>query len=1056
MRKYICIWVFLGCWVGVWGSDGLASWEGYAQARKLVWEGKRDSAIVAYEQLSRRALSLDCGDDYLGFLLEIFALQTAIKHAELRSTFGRISDYVRGVSPPFNYHVQQGYCKLAEYYLLTNVLDSARVMAGWAERLSYERGLEGGRDDALSLRAKIYMKQEQYADALRLFKQSLALNIANNAPATDVSISYNNVGVVFDYQDMLDSALMYYEKGMCVLWDASGMYQEGIARGLFNIAGILITQGDLQTAMDYLELSEQIHVRLFGNKARNLADVYTSLSSIYLADAAYENALQYANKGIAIKKYLYETDESPHILFDYIKLAQLYFKMGKPVEAKHVAFLAQRIAQKYKFHQNEAMLNMVLFDLFFENGQTDSAAICINKALPLTDGYDYLKLDTYMRMAALQLSLHNIPQAQTYATYAEALIRRIGIDNSPSMTNCQLLYAQIRLKAHDYTAATQYAQNVLDNTKNLDKISHLKAITLLLKAADAMGNYPTAIQAIREGMQYIHDTKSLYILEADKIQWAQQSSDFHHAAVPIAYQHARRYANQTDSLALLFSIMEADKANILLSAVNARHSQQLLGLPDSVTNRTNQLTQNIAYLQKEYDNAAAELSLDPAEGASAQQYLFQIQNDIIQQTQTLEQHHQHIRQAYPQYFSLVHNYQNIAIPDAQKRLQPDQSIIEYTITDSTLYALVISKQQVAVQSIPITRNALRQLVYQARDSIQIRSKNYTPYTAQLYQILIAPVQSYLRQSLLIVPDDFLSLLPFEVLHPPVANNTSPQFILYQHPICYNYSATLWAKDSPPPIHTTQQTVLGIAPIHFNVPPPPDSLSIQPTTYSPLPATATELQNIAKHTTTRNLLLQDATEAHFRQLATQATIIHFATHGEVNDQNPLYSRLLFNNDDTTSQLDNILHAYEIYNLPLHAQLVILSACNTGTGKVNTGEGVMSLARGFSYAGCPNIAMTAWRVADQSMSDLTDLLYTHLFDRNLSKERAIQQTKIDFLQSASPTKQHPFYWANLLLIGNANNLNLPSAHPSSTPIFYTLALLIATTVLFLAYRRYHQNK
>lgn len=113
--------------------------------------------------------------------------------------------------------------------------------------------------------------------------------------------------------------------------------------------------------------------------------------------------------------------------------------------------------------------------------------------------------------------------------------------------------------------------------------------------------------------------------------------------------------------------------------------------------------------------------------------------------------------------------------------------------------------------------------------------------------------------------------------------------------------------------------------------------------------------------------KNATEETFKKQAPKAGIIHLATHAIVDDENPMYSKLALA-PDTTTQEDGFLNTYELYNMQLDANMVVLSACNTGYGKLIRGEGIMSLARGFIYAGCPSIVMSLWPVDDQSTSTI----------------------------------------------------------------------------------------
>ena len=166
----------------------------------------------------------------------------------------------------------------------------------------------------------------------------------------------------------------------------------------------------------------------------------------------------------------------------------------------------------------------------------------------------------------------------------------------------------------------------------------------------------------------------------------------------------------------------------------------------------------------------------------------------------------------------------------------------------------------------------------------------------------------------------------------------------------------------------------------------------------------------------------ATEKAFKTRAPQAGILHLATHALIDDQNPMYSKFVFA-ADTDSSEDGYLHTYELYNMRLHAELAVLSACNTGVGRLSQGEGVMSLARGFTYAGVPSVVMSLWPVDDKSTAELTNHFYAGL-KAGLKKDAALRQAKLRFLEQADAVKGSPFYWAGMVSIGDPKPIRISS--------------------------------
>ena len=169
------------------------------------------------------------------------------------------------------------------------------------------------------------------------------------------------------------------------------------------------------------------------------------------------------------------------------------------------------------------------------------------------------------------------------------------------------------------------------------------------------------------------------------------------------------------------------------------------------------------------------------------------------------------------------------------------------------------------------------------------------------------------------------------------------------------------------------------------------------------------------------------------------------HAFINDDEPLFSGLLFSETipDTSSE-DNFLHAYEIYNLDLNADLVILSACNTGAGAIQKGEGVMSLARAFAYAGCPNTVMALWQADDAATKEMMQIFHQYLSE-GYGKAEALQLARGAYLEQSD--RIHPFYWGAFVLMGD----DLPVISLTNTWLWISLIVIFVSAGLFLWRRR-----
>jgi len=189
---------------------------------------------------------------------------------------------------------------------------------------------------------------------------------------------------------------------------------------------------------------------------------------------------------------------------------------------------------------------------------------------------------------------------------------------------------------------------------------------------------------------------------------------------------------------------------------------------------------------------------------------------------------------------------------------------------------------------------------------------------------------------------------------------------------------------------------------------------------PLPGTTKEVDLISRQIKTKTFKGSDATELNFRRYCKDCNILHLAMHAFINDSLPAFSRFAFTqNTGDTRENDGWLNTADIYNLDLNCNLTVLSACNTGSGNLKQGEGVMSLARGFIYAGCPAIIMTLWEVEDNAGTLIMSSFY-HNLKAGKSKDEALRLSKLEYLENANPRTAHPHYWLGYVSIGDNSPL------------------------------------
>jgi CHAT domain-containing protein len=390
-------------------------------------------------------------------------------------------------------------------------------------------------------------------------------------------------------------------------------------------------------------------------------------------------------------------------------------------------------------------------------------------------------------------------------------------------------------------------------------------------------------------------------------------------------------------------------------------------------------------------------------------------------------------------------------------LKEDQGFIEYFVGDSSLFAFKITKTEFEIFTLDAQESMMnrvgdfRKSIYgyflSSKDrSEQMKSKYATQYADQaykLYQNLIEPLGT-LPHRLIIIPAGPMCDMPFESLLTAEISNPehykSHPYLLKDHLISYCYSATLLKEMMYKKHLPTDYTYVGFAPSFGE-----SATSVirgKRFALSPLAFNKPEIESI-------NALLgggtifkdEAATENQFKEIASDYKIIHFATHGMANSNDPDYSLLAFTEIDD-DQENEFLYVSDLYNLELNAEMVVLSACETALGKNFSGEGIMSLARGFSYAGTKSIFTTLWSVNDHSTYNIIQAYYTYL-QQGLEKDEALRLSKLDYIERANNFTAHPFLWSPYILIGDTDEV--PCLQKNRTWIWVGGAIV---ALLFLA--------
>ncbi|RMG57652.1 MAG: CHAT domain-containing protein, partial [Bacteroidetes bacterium] len=366
----------------------------------------------------------------------------------------------------------------------------------------------------------------------------------------------------------------------------------------------------------------------------------------------------------------------------------------------------------------------------------------------------------------------------------------------------------------------------------------------------------------------------------------------------------------------------------------------------------------------------------------------------------------HLRQRFPAFEALYD-----PAPAREVPLASDQALVTFVATPVGWFRFVRIEDRMEMTRLSLPVAAVDSLVRQCRMQIEARQAAWQETGYALYQTLLGDVEFPASvKRLVLVPEGSLCALPWEVLPTAPSEAGDIPFLVRRFALSYRYAAQL-AGRSQAGWSFHRPALLAVQP-DFG---PGDSLP-------PLTGTRTEVAAILDIWPGQRLVGTAASEAALRAQAPGYGLIHIATHGLLADTQPWQSWLALAAGGDGAGVDGRLHLYELLDWSLRAELVTLSACHTGMGNWVEGEGMMSLARGFAYAGASSVVMSLWAVPDGPTAELMPAFYAGL-RAGLPKDEALRQARLAYLASQPSERQHPYYWGAWVLTGDTAPLSRP---------------------------------
>jgi CHAT domain-containing protein len=903
-----------------------------------------------------------------------------------------------------------------------------------------------------------------FSEALVMHQKSLQIrNTIFGETHLKTAVSYANLGNVYFYQNHFKEAILFYEKSLYIREPLLGAEHPIVAR-LYNNLGAanLYSQayltarnwlqkalksyennptiapfvtakiqnnlgkcteasGDFQKARDYYTLALHIlEENQVGNEAA-LTETYANIGNNYANIGDFGTALPYQEQVLRLQKALLG-EKHPDTATAMDETALCLRHSGRATEAFLLHQAALKIRQGVQENQSTLLIASYnnLGSCLLEQKNYKSAIVFYKKAVAIAEksqlaytatGYKNIgtcffeagdnaaALSNFQQALALlqaKKAISTLPFTELYQNIALTLVRKSDFKQA-------LYYLAVAEKTLDPSESATYF--LFLKTKAYTQLAayrHTKAVTLL---APTIADYEKLLAKLDDLRTNFHTNSSKEKLLSDNFLLFEELLEAYYAQ----YQATKA----RDILPKMLQIHERSQDAILMETLQNMGN---IAIPDSLLQNAQQLEDAIAATEKQqYEALNKQETSDTDIGIlNARLSNFRLRrNNLLQE----------IQRATPK-FLLPNALNTSALTRFLRSIcNENKAFISFFCGKSNVYALIFHKGTYEMVCVPLDF-ALEKHITQLRESIyayasasgtaaDIANNKYIESARLLYEKLIKPLEIYhLPEKLIIVPSGALSYIPFEALLTAVPSDNFSfkhfPYLLNRYQISYNYSAGLLRYTQElTRKKNIKQEVAAFAPTF--------SASSR---FGELLFNKKEAEAVIR--TMGGQLFSDtaATIAAFRRTAPLYAVLHLSTHGQANREASNFSSIAFSaNQDS---IDNVLYINDLYRLQLNADLVVLSACETGIGSYHLGEGVVSLARGFTYAGAKSTINTLWSIDDASSAQLMEAFYAHL-KAGLPKDEALYLAKKEFITDHPNASAHPFFWAAYIPIGDMQPLD-----------------------------------
>jgi CHAT domain-containing protein/Tfp pilus assembly protein PilF len=794
-----------------------------------------------------------------------------------------------------------------------------------------------------------------------------------------------------------------------------------IAESYRALARINRNIGDFHESLRNFERSLQINRKL--GRSSCMGDDLTNMSNvIYTINSSDPRADSVLVEALAIFKRIGDLAAESSVYNEMAALAT-----NRLAYRKALSYLFQSLAIKnsipgYRQAEKLTVLNNIGSSYLYL-GKIDSSTIYFTQAIEFSKATGRNPASFYVNMGVNYSIQRDLDQGLKYFQLAIASLDP-GCDGNNPYSNPHVSLASPLLadytsyKAHAFNQRFKRDGNVDDLRKGLETYMISLEMMDTLRYMYSFESKPLLGQEFK--IHYFH----ALVMALDLFETTGDRK-----YLDIAFQLSGRNKSAT--------LNEFIRLNAARQYIGGENS--LLAREDSIKRQINSLKSNLIYL-KDSGEINDSLAQD-------------LNQKISIQTDNLRAIQAKIRKSNPEIYRLL--YTNIGYPvdTIRKLLKPDEAMVDYTMVDTlNLISFTVTHDTVFYSRDTVSEQFISQIDdFKSSITPNVSSKIFSQFVRSSYYLhekLFRPakIPSSIAK-IIVLPDEEIGFIPFEAF---ISDSTLPaksdfsklKFLNHKYSISYisSHEQLFGIRKNTKPVIVSR--IDAFAPFVDK------GIKIGIEDLPALKGTAEEIRQISKEFSTKKHLTSKAGENQLIHSLNSPVIVHISTHGVLNNTNPMETRLLLG----SKKSDASLYLFEMLALSVHSPLVFLNACNTGTGYLQSGEGIMSMSRGFQFAGVPSLITTLWTVDDRASARIASLFYKNLKE-GMTRGEALQLARETYMNESPLSLSSPYYWAAQILIGDSGPITIRSNTPWGM-ISLTISTLLVILAAFWVYLKKRQ--